>query len=146
MPPRASASRFNSGLVAASSERKLPTKQTAGGSGGRTSSTNSAAFQLALWEILYETGPVLNVDGGDLVNRGVNYAKNPNTPAGVISQADTWLADLGSFSPDLGGLTTYRSAEHQDQISYQPVPEPSSWALIFVGLTTLAFMRPRQTS
>ena len=111
-----------------------------------TSSTKTAAFQLALWEILYETGPALNVDGSDLANRGVNYAKNPNTPAGVISQADTWLADLGSFSPDLGGLTTYRSAEHQDQISYQPVPEPSSWALIFVGLTTLAFMRPRQTS
>ena len=112
-----------------------------------TSSTKTAAFQLALWEILYETGPALNVDGGDLANRGVNYAKNPNTPAGVVSQADTWLASLGSFSTDLGGFTTYRSTEHQDQISYREVPEPPSWALIFVGLTTLAFMvRRRQTS
>ena len=116
-----------------------------------TNSTKSAAFQLALWEILYETGPTLNVDGGDLANRGVNYAKNPNTPAGVVSLADTWLGGLGSFSTDLGGFTTYRSPERQDQISYRPVPEstsavpePPTWALIFAGLTTLAFMTRRR--
>ena len=107
-----------------------------------TSSTKTAAFQLALWEILYETGPTLNVDGGDLVNRGVNYANTPNTPAGVISQADTWLAGLGAFSSDVSGFIIYRSPEHQDQIRI--VPAPATWALVFAGLTTLAFMARRR--
>lgn len=112
-----------------------------------TSSTNSAAFQLALWEIVFETGSTLNVDGGDLANRGVTHAKSPTTPAGVVLLADTWLGGLGSFSTDLGGFTTYRSPEHQDQISYRPVPEPPTWALVFAGLGTLGFMaRRRQRS
>jgi hypothetical protein len=114
-----------------------------------TSSTKSAAFQLALWEILYETGPTLNVDGGDLANKGVNYAKNPNTQSAVVLLADSWLGGLGSFSTDLGGFTTYRSPEHQDQISYRPistsaVPEPPTWALIFAGLGTFAFIVRRR--
>jgi hypothetical protein len=109
-----------------------------------TSSTNSAAFQVALWEILYETASTLNVDGGDLANKGVNYAKNPTTPSAVVLLADSWLGGLGSFSTDLGGFTTYRSPEHQDQISFQPVPGPSTWALVFAGLTTLAFMARRR--
>jgi hypothetical protein len=113
-----------------------------------TSSTKSAAFQLALWKILLETGPTLSVDGGDLANRGVLYAKSPNTPAGVVSLADTWLGGLGSFPTDLDGFTVYLSPEHQDQISYRgAVPLPPTWALIFAGLTTLAFMaRRRQRS
>jgi hypothetical protein len=114
-----------------------------------TSSTKSAAFQIALWEVLYETGPTLNVDGGDLINRGVNYAKSPNTPAAVVVLADTWLGGLGSFSTDLGGFTTYRSPEHQDQISYRPistsvVPEAATWELVVAGLATLAFMARRR--
>lgn len=112
-----------------------------------TSSTNSAAFQLALWEILFETGPTLSVDGGDLANKGATYAKSPTTPPGVVLLADTWLGGLGSFSTDLGGFTTYRSPEHQDQISYRPVPEPPTWALVFAGLGALGFMaRRRQRS
>lgn len=109
-----------------------------------TGSTNTAAFQLALWEILFETGSTLNVDGGDLANRGVTYAKSPKTPAGVVLLADTWLGGLGSFSTDLGGFTTYRSPAHQDQISYRPVPEPPTWALVFAGLGTLGFMARRR--
>lgn len=113
-----------------------------------TSATRSAAFQIALWEILYETAPALNVDGGALALRGVNYAKTPNTLAGVVSLADTWLASLGSFSADLNGFTTYRSPAHQDQISFvPPVPAAATWELVVAGLATLAFMaRRRQRS
>jgi len=100
-----------------------------------TSSTNSAAFQLALWEILYETGSKLNVDGADAANRGVTYATTPNTPSSVITIADTWLANLAGKSTDLDGFTLYRSGYHQDLISYQGhVPEPASLSLLAAGL------------
>ena len=111
-----------------------------------TSSTNSAAFQLALWEIAYETnGNPLNVDGAS-AGKGTTYATSPNTPAGVITTADTWLAGLGAFSTDLDGFTTYRSASHQDLISYhgQRVPEPATATLLVAGLGLLAFVARRK--
>jgi hypothetical protein len=111
-----------------------------------TSSTNSAAFQLALWEIVFETGPKLNVDGANSSDRGVNYATNPNTPANVITIADTWLAGLGSFSSDLAGITTYRSEAHQDLIGYHHVPEPAAWTLLLAGVGLVTFMVRRRVN
>lgn len=110
-----------------------------------TSSTNSAAFQLALWEIVYEKdGNPLNVDGAS-PDKGGTYATNPSTPAAVITTADAWLAGLGSFPTDLDGFTTYRSARHQDLISYHGhVPEPATWTLLVAGLGLLASISRRR--
>ena len=111
-----------------------------------TSSTNSAAFQLALWEIVYETGPKLNVDGANSSDRGVTYATNPSTPANVITIADSWLAGLGGYASDLDGFTTYRSANHQDLISYvgHEVPEPATWTMLLAGLGLVTFVGRRR--
>ena len=111
-----------------------------------TSSTNTAAFQLALWEIVFETGPTLNVDGADVANRGVTYASNPNSPSNVISIADTWLGGLSSFSSDLNGFTTYRSGYHQDLIGYhgEKVPEPATWVMLAAGLGLIGFRARRR--
>ena len=62
-----------------------------------TSSTKSAAFQLALWEIVFETGPKLNVDGAN-ADHGVTYATSPDTPGNVITTANLWLGGLGARS------------------------------------------------
>lgn len=109
-----------------------------------TSSTNSAAFQLAMWEIVFETGPKLNLDGANASDRGVTYATSPNTPANVITIADAWLAGVSSFSTDTAGITTYRSGAHQDLISYHYVPEPATWTMLVAGLGLLAFMARRR--
>jgi len=110
-----------------------------------TSSTNSAAFQLALWEIVYEKdGNPLNVDGAS-AGKGTTYATSPNTPAAVITIADGWLAGLGGFPTDLDGFTTYRSDRHQDLISYHGhVPEPATATMLVAGLGLLAFLRNRR--
>ncbi len=107
-------------------------------------STNSAAFQLALWEILFETGSTLDVDGAHGGTRGVNYASNPDTPGSVIAIADAWLAGLGAFSTDTTGLYTYRSEWHQDQIVYHRTPEPPTWIILCAGLGLIALLARRR--
>jgi hypothetical protein len=107
-------------------------------------STNSAAFQLALWEIVFETGASLDVDSTHGATRGVNYATSPDTPGGVIATANVWLAGLGGFSTDTTGLFTYRSGEHQDQIVYHYVPGPPTWTILGAGLGLVAFLLRRR--
>jgi hypothetical protein len=110
-----------------------------------TSSTKSAAFQLALWEIVFETGPKLNVDGAN-ADHGVTYATSPDTPGNVITTANLWLGGLGSFSTDLAGITTYRSSANQDLIGYHHVPEPATWTLLLAGLGLVTFMVRRRVN
>ena len=112
-----------------------------------TSSTNTAAFQLALWEIVFETTSDRNVDSTD-PTKGTTYATDVahggSTPANVISTADSWLGQLNNFSTDLDGFTTYRSYDHQDLIGYHHVPEPPTWMLLFAGVGTLVYLRRRR--
>jgi len=107
-------------------------------------SKNSAAFQLALWEIIFETGSSLEVDGALSGTRGVNYATGPDAAGSVIAIADGFLTGLGGFSTDWTGLYTYRSPERQDQIVFHPVPEPSTWIILSAGLGLIALVVRRR--
>jgi hypothetical protein len=111
--------------------------------------TNSAAFQLALWEIVFETGSsTLDVDGAhDATHggtRGNNYATGPDGPGTVIGIANAWLGGLAPFSTDTTGLYTYRSPAHQDQIVYHRTPEPPTLIILGAGLGLIAFLARRR--
>jgi hypothetical protein len=107
-------------------------------------SKNSAAFQLALWEIAFETGSTLDVDGALTGTRGVNYATGSDAPGSVIAIADGWLTGLSAFSTEWTGLFTYRSGEHQDQIVFHPVPEAPTWIILCAGLGLVALLARRR--
>ena len=103
----------------------------------QSSALNSAAFQLAVWEILHD---------GDLSLYSGTFHTNRVGNATDL-QAETWLAGLGGFS-DKGDIILYSSPEHQDFIGRKPpsdrdvdLPEPGPLALIGVGLVALLVSR-----
>jgi hypothetical protein len=86
-----------------------------------------AAFQIAVWEIAYETtlGPY------DLASGAVSFSGGSAASSGALALASTWLAGLGNGAGH--AISVIESGEHQDVI-YAPVPEPSTWMLMIAGL------------
>ncbi len=100
---------------------------------------NSAAFQLAIWNIIY--------DNDNFVNSGSWFASGD---ANAINLANSWLASLpASSSLSLMQLT---SRTHQDFVTpgslpncCGDVPEPSPLPLLGAGLAAMLFaMRNRR--
>jgi hypothetical protein len=114
-----------------------------GGSAAATSTTDSsAAFQLAIWEILFEGGTYggLNVSSG-------NFQATGN--AAAILQANTWLGDLDAGDPATVALFLLSSPNHQDFITdtntpLLQTPEPGSLALLGVGILAAMFAMRRR--
>ncbi len=112
-----------------------------------TGAAGEAAFQIAVWEIVFE-GP--GSEGGPIVydvNSGNFHtgSGNDSTQLGYAKQAQKWIDDIlanGGPHADLVGLS---SPTAQDQIT--AVPVPSSLLLLGmggVGLAGNAWRRRRQ--
>jgi len=102
------------------------------------SSVNSAdtttAFQLAAWEIMYETP-----GKGYSLNSGA-FTENGNTTARNL--ADQWLGNLGTVSNV--NVLLLASPDHQDFLVTTPVPEPSTYAMLLAGLGLLGWTTTRR--
>ena len=102
------------------------------------SSTNSAAFQFALWELLYEKNGTYDVSAGSFLLGG--------DAAGTVaarSQANVWLASLANASEGYSIQSLYSGPDQkprnqQDFLVATPVPEPQSYALALVSLGIVA--------
>ena len=100
---------------------------------------SEAAFQIAVWEIAYETdsGPydlssgVATFSGGDAAT---------GTPS-ALSLASSWLGNL--TNGPYPSILVLESADHQDMI-YAPVPEPETYALFMAGLAAVGFVARRR--
>jgi len=89
-------------------------------------SVEEAAFQIAVWEIAYETAP-----GDYALGSGAASFSGGSAAGGALDLAATWLAGLGDGAGRSIGVI--ESAEHQDVI-FAPVPEPSTYMLMLAGL------------
>ncbi len=107
-----------------------------------TDSITAAAFQVAMWEITFDGGSSLNLGSGIFTNNGTNAA--------IISQANTWLGQINTWTAQRS-LVLLSRAGIQDQITAldgipptNVVPEPFTMGL---GIAAAgAFIRRRMKS
>jgi acyl-coenzyme A thioesterase PaaI-like protein len=123
--------------------------QEVGGTAGATSTlVKSAAFQLAIWEIRYESlklpnsQPIYNLTPGTLTS-GNFYATSADSAA--VAQANTWLQHLPATSTySVSLLHSGPPGNEQDFIYERPplrqnLPEPSPLPLLGLGVAAMMF-------
>ena len=82
------------------------------------------AFGIAIWEIVWETSGILDVDSGSF------YATNVEEAA----QANIWLGQLANITTDLADVVALSNNGSQDFVT---VPEPATMALLGLGAFVL---------
>ena len=113
-----------------------------------TSSVYSAAFQLAIWDIEYDSG-----------NRNVNsgagfYATGGSADSALArTQANVWLAHLDDFTGAGWAFTRLSNTRHQDFIvgnmppaacCTRELPEPPALPLLMAAMGVLALVESRR--
>jgi hypothetical protein len=95
----------------------------------------SGAFQLAVWEIVYENSGTYDLGTGNF--------RVASASGGAISTANSWLAGLGSGARTMT-LGIWASSSSQDLAVFAaPIPEPEIYAMMLAGLGLLGFAGKR---
>jgi hypothetical protein len=100
-----------------------------------SSATDAAAFQLAVWEIVFDSASGLNLASGNFTGNGNVYSP----------LAASWLSGLGA-STGYQNWTVYTltNASQQDFVTATfHAPEPGSLALVALALAGVGFIRRR---
>jgi hypothetical protein len=104
------------------------------------SNTDAAAFQLAVWEIVYENASSWNVTSTSDVTNGFKATGN----SAALNLANTWLGELanGDYVAVAPNLAAYSNATYQDYMVQ--VPAPGAILLGMMGLGLVGWIRKRK--
>ena len=105
---------------------------------GALGSDHSAGFQLALWELIYETGS----------GYGLGTGTFGSTTGSINTIADAYLGNLGNTIQQNYDLTYWESGSSngttQNLVSIAAVPVPAAGLLLLAGLAGLGFTARRR--
>lgn len=120
---------------------------------------SSAAFQVAVWEIVTETKKGLDLDKGHFEAsptqewKGIwffgHYVDNADSKA-AIDLAKTWLAGVNDSKVAATGdysLTYLKNKSYQDLVVFTPiaaVPEPATYGMLILGMGLIALFARRR--
>lgn len=107
--------------------------------------TNYAAFQMAVWEIVRETGSVGKVGVRDS-GKGSFYFQD-GVYSDLVAQTNSYLNSALTYSgPAKYDLTAFTSTRYQDVLvgNVAAIPEPETYALISAGLLAVGFVTRRR--
>lgn len=99
-----------------------------GGVNSPSSSTQSAAIQLAVWESVYESGSTLNVSTGQ-----GSFAAS-SAPSTVVTLANQLLVQASALTQSLYSISVLRNDARQDFVLVNRVPEPATLGLVALAL------------
>lgn len=114
--------------------------------GHNSTANDSAAFQLAVWEIVNESGNAYSLSDGVFKASGAGFGTanswladlNSNHAASQYN-ASVWVVQNNTFAAN--GLPTWGA---QDVVVFAPVPEPETYAMMLAGLGLLGFSARRK--
>lgn len=102
-----------------------------------TGSVQSAAFQLAVWEIVNEGGSSgLNVTNGDFYVTGASST--------VANLANGWLTNSAGWASTQALSVWSGPNSTQDLAVFAPIPEPETYAMLLAGLGLMGFIARRR--
>lgn len=110
--------------------------------------TTSAAFQLAVWAIEYESS-TNGYSLGKIMTGTTAFATATDGSAAetaAITQANNWLAGMTTFASNYDIKVEYDPSIQDQVVATKKVPEPAGYALVGTALGLLALSRRRNAA